>query len=254
VEYLEAFYIGEGGEIGQMCISPYIMQGYTDAVRGPVRDVVVGDVLWMPRYLIEKYTEDDHEHFGFSEYFMVNVVSVDSGNFMMEAFGSNANLQTEKRWKLPFSNHLNKPEFRKWVRILTPAEVNLFLNASVRAWVWSEAPKDEKWVEKKVPLHGPLLSWLTTGELGSSGETYVLWRPYFTRAEWVGTPKLFSDGITEEMETYQNLRRKELVVERAEKAAAKETAAKKRAADRAFAHENAPSGAKKPKHLKAPPK
>lgn len=109
--------------VGLLCISPYIMLADTDGVRGPLRDIRVGDRVWAPRYLIAKYTTEDHKHFGSSEYFLCKVTGVDSGNYIMEAYGSNAELLTEVRWRVPFSAHLNKPELRKWIRILTSTEV-----------------------------------------------------------------------------------------------------------------------------------
>jgi hypothetical protein len=144
---------------GSLCLSPYLHLAPTDGKRGPLRDIVVGDTVWAPRYGKEKYTTDDHEHFGTSEYFLCKVLSDNKGNFQLQAYGSNAELLTEPRWTIPFSSELNKPELRKWVRILTPSEEELFKNASVKAWVWSDDPLQEKWITKKVSLYGPLLSW-----------------------------------------------------------------------------------------------
>ena len=47
----------------QMCISPYLHLAFCDGVRGPTRDIKVGDMVWAPRYGSEKYRTDFGESF-----------------------------------------------------------------------------------------------------------------------------------------------------------------------------------------------
>ena len=81
------------------------------------------------------------------------------------------------------------------------------------------------------------------GACTQRGSAYILHSAYLAQGEWIGTPKVITKGgITDEMKTYQSLRRIQLAWERESKAAAKKLAADARAQNAADKREREGAG------------